>query len=225
MQSVSSRIWTRVAVSNSYDDNHYTTGTSIPFHNPSVTVPKALITIGIIVPFVFHSFFNSLARSRYLSFFLFSFNYILWSTGTAKSTILQVLFFLLIITRFGRLAVIRWSVSMSKSYRSLCVLFSRTDAGLCIYHLFVRSNWISCTILRGSPCPPMWLIVLSLLPHNLHLLFCCVLSILALIWLVLMALFDASIRKDSVSLLRFPLLSHVHVFSCEMLLICRLKGP
>ena len=29
MQSVSSRIWTRVAVSISYDDNHYTTGTSI----------------------------------------------------------------------------------------------------------------------------------------------------------------------------------------------------
>ena len=29
MQLVSSRIWTRVAVSISYDDNHYTTGTSI----------------------------------------------------------------------------------------------------------------------------------------------------------------------------------------------------
>ena len=28
MQSVSSRIWTRFAVSISYDDNHYTTGTS-----------------------------------------------------------------------------------------------------------------------------------------------------------------------------------------------------
>ena len=28
MQSVSSRIWTPVAVSISYDDNHYTTGTS-----------------------------------------------------------------------------------------------------------------------------------------------------------------------------------------------------
>ena len=27
MQSVSSRIWTRVAVSISYDDNHYTTST------------------------------------------------------------------------------------------------------------------------------------------------------------------------------------------------------
>ena len=29
MQSVSSRIWTRVAVSISYDDNDYTTGTFI----------------------------------------------------------------------------------------------------------------------------------------------------------------------------------------------------
>ena len=27
MQSVSSRVWTRVAVSFSYDDNHYSTGT------------------------------------------------------------------------------------------------------------------------------------------------------------------------------------------------------
>ena len=31
MQSFSSRIWTRVAVSISYDDNHYTTGTSIVY--------------------------------------------------------------------------------------------------------------------------------------------------------------------------------------------------
>ena len=34
MQSVSSRIWTRVAVSISYDDNHYTTGTSTWFWSP-----------------------------------------------------------------------------------------------------------------------------------------------------------------------------------------------
>ena len=32
MQSVSSRIWTRVAVSISYDDNYYTTGTSISIY-------------------------------------------------------------------------------------------------------------------------------------------------------------------------------------------------
>ena len=70
-------------------------------------VPKAPITIATIVTFVFHSFFNSLARSRYLSFFSHSFRFILWSAGTAKSTILQILFFLLIIIRSGLLAGIR----------------------------------------------------------------------------------------------------------------------
>ena len=33
MQSVSSRVWTHVAVSISYDDNYYTTGTSLPLHS------------------------------------------------------------------------------------------------------------------------------------------------------------------------------------------------
>ena len=68
---------------------------SRPFNNPLVTVPKAPITIGIIVTFMFHSFFNSLTRSRYLSLFSHSFSFILWSAGTAKSTILQIFFFLL----------------------------------------------------------------------------------------------------------------------------------
>ena len=72
---------------------------SRPFNNPLVTVPNAPITIGTIVTFMSHSFFNSLARSRYLSFFSLSFRFILWSTGTAKSTILQIFFLLLIIMR------------------------------------------------------------------------------------------------------------------------------
>ena len=38
-----------------------------------------------------------------------------------------------------------------------------------------------------------------------------------------MALFCAAIRKDSISLLRFPFLRHVQVFSCEVPLVCRLK--
>ena len=42
-----------------------------PFHNPFVTKQKAPFTIGIIVIFMFHSFFNSLARSGYLSFDIF----------------------------------------------------------------------------------------------------------------------------------------------------------
>ena len=70
-----------------------TSKSSRPFNNPLVTVP---ITIGY-----FHvpQFFNSLSRSRYLSFFSLSFRFILWSAGTAKSTILQILFLLLIFHR------------------------------------------------------------------------------------------------------------------------------
>ena len=64
-----------------------------PFSNPFVTVPNTPITIGIIVTCMFRIFFNSLARSKYLSFFSNYFSSILWSAGTAKSTILQVLFF------------------------------------------------------------------------------------------------------------------------------------
>ena len=67
--------------------------------------------------------------------------------------------------------------------------------------------------------------VSSLSPHCLHLLFCCILSILVLIWLVPTALFCAAIRRYSVSLLMFPFLSHVQVLSSEMLLISRLKRP
>ena len=69
-----------------------TSKSSSSFSNPFVTVPSAPITIDIIVPCMFHSFLNSLARSRYLSLFSHSFSFILWSAGTAKSIILQVLY-------------------------------------------------------------------------------------------------------------------------------------
>ena len=70
-----------------------TSKSSSPFSKPLVTVPNTPITIGIIVTFMFHSFFNSLARSRYLSLFSLSFNFIPWSPRTVKSTILYILFF------------------------------------------------------------------------------------------------------------------------------------
>ena len=175
--------------------------------NPLVTVPRTPITIGIIIIFMFHSFFNSLARSKYLSFCSVSFSFIIWSVATTKSTILQVLFFLLIITRSDHLAEIKWSVCISKSQGNSCISFSRTDSGLCLWHLFAWSNfnflhnsiWITlatqlCLVLysfRNNLLHSliMWLIVSSLLSHNLQLLFCYVLSILALIWLVLMRCF------------------------------------
>ena len=94
-----------------------------------VTVPRAPITIGTIVTFMFHSFFNLKARLRYLSLFSFSFNFTLW---TAKFTIWQVLSFLLIVIKSGRLVGIRWFVCISRSQRNLFVSFSRTDSRLYI---------------------------------------------------------------------------------------------
>ena len=84
-----------------------TSKSSRPFNNPLVIVPKAPITISTIVTFMFHSFFNSLARLRYLSFFSHSFRFILWSAGTAKSTILQILFFVVVVVVVGYYKV--WS--------------------------------------------------------------------------------------------------------------------
>ena len=84
-------------------------------------------------------FFNSLARSGNLSPFsfsvypvVFSSQFALWLAGLAKSTIQQILFFLLIIIWSGRLTEIRWSVCISKSQRTLSVSFSMIDLG-CAY--------------------------------------------------------------------------------------------
>ena len=172
-----------------------TSKSTSPFNNPLLTLPRVPITIGTMVTLMFHGFFNSLARSRYLTFFSHSFSFILWSAGSAKTRILQILYFIIIIIiRSDLLAEIQWSVCqnmcMSKYHGSLCVSFSRTGAGLYIYHLLVRSDlnflhisqWItlptqSCLVLY-SFCANllhsliMWLIVSSLSPHSQHLLFC-----------------------------------------------------
>ena len=182
---------------------------------------------------------SSLARSRYLSpfFAFFFFSFTLWSTGMTKSTI-----FFLTITRSRRLAEIRWSFCISKSQRILCISFSRVYSGLYWYHLIVWSNlnflhnywWISfptqscqviyffALILLHSLI--MWLIVSSLSPHNIHLLF-----FLHLVYTcfgkVRMELFWVAIRRNSVSFLRFPFLGHVQDFSREISLVRRLKCP
>ena len=188
-------------------------------------------------------FFDSQARSRNLSLFLHSFNFTLWSAGRAKSTILQILSFLVIIIRSGGLTEIKWFTGISKSKKSLCMLFSRKDSGLCIYHLFVWSNfnflpncqWLtlstqSCLVLY-SFCANLrhsliiWLIFPSLSSYNLYLLFFLSFIYSCFDMVGLMAFFCAAIRRYSVSLLSFPFLSHIHVFSCEMSLVSRLKSP
>ena len=116
-------------------------------------------------------------------------------------------FLFLIIIQYGCLAEIRWSVSMTESHMSLCAPFSRTEDGLGIYHLFV---WSNLNVLHNSQCLVaysfhanlphsliMWLLVSSQLLDNLHFLFYCVLSILALIWLVLMVIFLCFYLRES----------------------------
>ena len=93
--------------------------------NILVTVTSAPITIGITVTFMFHSFFNYLARSRILFHNSVSFSFTMWSSGMAKCTIRPVLFFCWQITKSCHLAEIKCSVYVSKSQRSWCVSFSR----------------------------------------------------------------------------------------------------
>ena len=104
-----------------------TSKTSSPFNNPLVTVPSAPITIGIIVTFLFHSLFTSLAKVEVLILLFTFLSFILCSVGTAKSTILQVLFFLSIIIRSGLLAgdkVIRLYVKIPQEFVRVVLLDS-----------------------------------------------------------------------------------------------------
>ena len=74
-----------------------------------------------------------------------------WSLSDSKSSqvsriLLSILANLsnaevLFIIRFGHLTEVRGLVCISKSQGSLCVSFSWTYSGLCIYHLFVWSNF------------------------------------------------------------------------------------
>ena len=125
------------------------------FDNPLVTVPKAPITIGKIVTFEFHSFFNSLARSRYLPFFSNSFTFILWSAGTAKSTILQILFFFCWLS----LGLIFWPIlgdpSECQSRIGVYVCYFLGQVPGCAYTICSYGQiLISCTSPSGSSCRP-----------------------------------------------------------------------
>ena len=84
-----------------------TSKSSKPFHNPFVTVPKALITIGIIVTFMFHCFFQFSSKVEVLiSLFTFFQFYSVINRDNKVDNFADFLFFffLLIIIRSGLLA-------------------------------------------------------------------------------------------------------------------------
>ena len=101
---------------------------SSPFNRPLVTVPSAPITIGIFITFTFHSCFKLPSKVEVIILLLTFFQF--YSVVSRNSKIYNSansLFFFL-------------SGLLAESHQSLWVSFSRTAAGLCIYHLFVWSN-------------------------------------------------------------------------------------
>ena len=106
---------------------------SAPYNIPSGIVTSMAITTGITVTFAIHCFLISLARSTYLSLFLLSFSFTLWSTRVEKFTIRHYLVGVTI-TRYGRLDEISWSICISKSQKTLCTHKILQD-GLRIVHI------------------------------------------------------------------------------------------
>ena len=89
---------------------------SSPCTNPLFIVSSAPITIGIIVAFMFHSFFKLSCKVLVLSSFLFSFSFTLWSARTANFTIRFALFFSFLVLSFlvfFVLLTIIWSVRVT----------------------------------------------------------------------------------------------------------------
>ena len=86
---------------------------SCPFNNPLVTVPKSPITIGIIVTFMFHSFFQFPCKAQVFILLFTFFQFYSMVSRDSKVHNFASSLFLLIIIRSGLLAEIRWSACLS----------------------------------------------------------------------------------------------------------------
>ena len=196
---------------------------------------------------MFHSFFQFSSKVEVLILlftFLQIYSVVRWDSKVNNFG--RFSFLLLIFMRSGLLAGIRWSVCMLKSHRSLCKSFSRTGCRGCVHIPFVCMVELkfpahfpvdhpcltkSCLALYSFCANLLHSLIICdwsfRLCHRIAYIYCFVASYLfsLLIWFVLMALSCAAIRRDSVSLSwRFPFLSQVQVFWCEMLFIRRLKA-
>ena len=131
-----------------------TSKSSSPFNYPLVTVPKALITIGIIVTFMFHSFFfNSVARSTYLSLFSHSFSLILGSR--LLLLLLLLLFFFFAASKFLTLVLDDGLLLMSE-WQQVSSGF-QDSSNLNFLH---NSQWINLLTQSWLAHPVGWLILL-----------------------------------------------------------------
>ena len=159
-----------------------------------MTAPRAPITIGIIVTFMFHSYFNSQVRSKYLYLFYIISILLIHKDSNVPNHASSL--FLLIIIRSGCLAGIGWSVLYLQIPENfVCVILQ--DIFWVVHIPFVHIEkfpflahfpWItmptqSWLVLYSLEicCIRLWFLVSSLSSHNVHLLFCCALFVLALI--------------------------------------------
>ena len=92
---------------------------SSPFNNSLVTVPRALITIGTILTFIFYPFFQSPNKAKVLHFLS---TLLIGQLGQQSPQFGKFSFLLLVIVRSGRLADIKWSICASNFQMSNCLI-------------------------------------------------------------------------------------------------------
>ena len=125
-----------------------TSKSSNPFNNPLVTIPKAPITIGIIVNIMFYSFFNSLAKVEVLillsTFFQF---YSVFSRDSKVDNFANSLFFCLVFwPRLGDPSICQSPIGVYVCH------FLEQMLG-CAYTICSYGQIkIFCTSPSGSPC-------------------------------------------------------------------------
>ena len=190
------------------------------------------------VTFMFQSFFFQFFCRVLVSMFIFVF-FQFYSVVSRKSKVsdlvgpLYFIYFIFCCWLLQSLVVLLRldDIYVSQNPKELVRLILQDRFWMNISFNFLHnSQWItfpiqSCLLLCSFCACLLHSLISSLSPYNLHLLLCCVLSILALIWLVLIVLFWAAITRDLVSLWRFPFCIHVHVFSFEMPHVSHLKYP
>ena len=185
-----------------------------PFIDHLVTVPSAPTSNGIIVTFMFHMFLKFFSKLQIFIFLLAFFQF--YPIISQNDKVHCSAGFLSFVDYHyawssGQNLVIRLYLQIPESF----VFLIFQDRCWIVHIPFVRmvtlnflhySQWIT--------FPTQSCQVLSF--FTLHLIFCNVLSILALMKSIFMALFCATIWKDWVSLLRFPILCYFHDVSGEI---------
>ena len=135
---------------------HLIVSRSCPFTNPTVTVPRAPITIDINVTFMLHNFFQFPSRVLViiLLFVFFQFHSVVSRNSKVHNLASSHFLFcwllpgLVVWPRLGDLFV-------SQNPRGFCTSHSPGQILGCAYTICsYRQTSIFCTIPNGTPCPP-----------------------------------------------------------------------